>query len=287
MVRISLTLLYSFISMSVIGATFNVRLVISSGTLNLSGGVTAPGLTFSENTSFQQSSDIFVWLQGDDVNLKVVNLDTQDHGFIIDSYVNYGTIAAGDSVEQNIPLSSIGVFRYYDPLNSPYNEYMGLSGIVHVKDVADNVPYFYWDIREIESAWNSSIDAGGSPTINAYNPAFFRINGKSNPAINSDPVARVTGNIGNEFRIVLVNNGMSIHSMHFHGYHLFIEADSKNPAHVGRDKDTFPLFPKEYLILSCVPDKEGEYPVHDHNLVAVTGNSVYANGMFTTMLIAP
>jgi FtsP/CotA-like multicopper oxidase with cupredoxin domain len=280
-------LLGSFISMSSYSATYNVRLIITSGTLNLAGGVSAPGITYSENQTFQQASDLFIWLQGDDVNLKVVNMDNADHGFMIDGYADYGTIVAGDSVEQNIPLNSIGVFRYYDPVNSPYNEYMGLSGIVHVKDPSDNIPYFYWDIREFEESWNTTIDGGGSPVLNTYNPAFFTINGNANPDINTDPVARVSGNVGNEFRIVMVNNGISIHSMHFHGYHLIIEDDSRSPGFVGRDKDTFPLYPKEHQVLSCIPDKEGEYPVHDHNLVAVTGNSEYANGMFVTMLISP
>ena len=43
----------------------------------------------------------------------------------------------------------------------------------------------------------------------------------------------------------------------------------------------------ETLILQIVPDKEGEYPIHDHNLVAVTGNNIYPNGIFTSILISP
>lgn len=264
-----------------------MRLVITSGNFNLAGGVSAPGLIYSENTSFQESSDLFIWTVGDDVNLRVVNQDVNSHGFVLDGYSDFGSIPSGDSIEMNIQLLAPGVFRYYDPLNSPYNEYLGLSGFVHVKEVSDNIDYFYWDIREFEENWNTTISSGGSPVLSDYNPAFFRINGNSNPQINLDSQARVTGSVGNEFRIILVNNGLSIHSMHFHGFHLNIVNDSKRPEWNGREKDTFPLYPKEFLVLSCIPDKEGEYPVHDHNLVAVTGNSVYANGMFTTMLISP
>jgi FtsP/CotA-like multicopper oxidase with cupredoxin domain len=84
-----------------------------------------------------------------------------------------------------------------------------------------------------------------------------------------------------------MNNGLSIHSLHFHGYHLTVEKDSKNPSYTGRSKDSFGVYPNESLILSCTPDKPGEYPVHDHNLVAVTGGQQYATGMFSTILIAP
>lgn len=268
-------------------ASFDVRLIINNGSILLTGGTTVPGVTFSESETFSQNSDILIWTAGDDVNLRVVNFDNIDHGFVIDGYVNYGTIAAGDSIEQNIVLSNEGVYRYYDPIGFPYMEYIGLSGILHVKDATDNTPYFYWDIREFQESWSSLIVGGGSPVLNMYNPEYFTINGNGNPNINADPIARVTGNVGNEFKIVMVNNGLSIHSMHFHGYHLFIEADSKTSSSIGREKDTFPLYPKEHMILSCTPDKEGEYPVHDHNLVAVTGGTQYANGMFTTMLIAP
>ena len=285
--KLSLLVFCSVITLSAFGASFDVRLIINNGTVSLSGGTSVPGVTYSQNTNFSQSSDILVWTSGDDVNLRVVNFDINSHGFVIDGYANYGTISPGDSIEQNIVLSSEGVFRYYDPMNSPYNEYMGLAGILHVKNQTDLTPYFYWDIREFQEAWNTSIDLGSSPTINTYDPEFFTINGNGNPDINLDPVARVTGNVGAEFRIVLMNNGLSIHSMHFHGYHLIIEDDSKTSITIGREKDTFPLYPSEYMILSCTPDKEGEYPVHDHNLVAVTGGSEYATGMFTTMLIDP
>ena len=85
----------------------------------------------------------------------------------------------------------------------------------------------------------------------------------------------------------MANTGQSIHSMHFHGYHATILYSSKNQTHVGRSKDTFPIHSMQTLVLQIVPDKPGTYPVHDHNLVAVTGNNVYPNGMFTTLLINP
>ncbi len=273
------------ISFKSYGAIIDVRLEIKSGTLNLVSGTPIPYKVFTQQSGFPNNSDLLIWEVGDQINLTVVNADSVLHGFTLDSYVSFPSIAVSDSSYQSFTLNNAGVYRYYDPINSPYNEYLGLAGIVHIKNVGDNVPYFYWDVREHQSDWNDTIIQAFNPDLNFYTPDYFTINGNSNPDINNDPTARVVGANGSEFRIVIVNNGLSIHSMHFHGYHFISIADSKYMT--GRNKDTFPIYPKDHLVLSCVPDKGGEYPVHDHNLVAVTGGQVYANGIFTTMLIAP
>ena len=282
-----LVLSFIFLSTQVFSATWNIRLEIKSGQIAVAGGGTLDYELFTSSTGFPKCSDLFVWELGDIVNLKVVNTLSNPRGFAIENYVDLGSILPGDSAEQQITLNQAGVFRYFDPGNSPYNAYKGLHGVIHIKEIGDAAPYFYWEMRELDSVWIASISSGGTPALSSYDPKFFTINGNSNPDINNDPVARVIGANGQEFRIVMVNNGVSIHSIHFHGYHLVILNDSKHPAHVGRNKDTFPVYPSEHIVLSCIPDKGGEYPVHDHNLVAITGNSMYANGMFTTLLIAP
>jgi len=268
-------------------ANISIRLEIKSGSIELIDGSNIPFKIFTSSDTFPNKSDLLIWETGDQITLKIVNNDTENHGFIINGIVDYGTILQGDSTEQTFTLLTDGIYRYFDPLNFPYNQYLGLSGMVHVKSPLDATPYFYWELREHLPTWNDQIMLGNSPVLSQYNPKYFTINGNSEPAINEDPIARVTGNVGNEFRIIVVNNGMSIHSMHFHGYHLFLEKNSKNADHQGREKDTFPLYPKEFVMLSCIPDKPGEYPVHDHNLVAVTGGGIYHAGMFTTLLITP
>ena len=273
------------ISLNSFGASIDVRLVVSQGNHSLSGGTFVSSKTFSVSETFQDNSDIFIWNQNDIVNLKVVNLDTESHGLTIEDYVSITSIAPGDSASQSFTLTQEGVFRYFDPLNFPYNEYLGLSGIIHVKSALDNTPYFYWDIRELDTTWNPSIISNTPPPLIDYDPDYFTVNGKGNPDINLDVKARPIGIVSEELKIILVNNGQSIHSMHFHGYHLSIISDSKRPSHIGRSKDTFPIYPRESLILSCTPDKPGEYPIHDHNLVAVTGGQQYATGMFLTILI--
>ncbi|MFT5183641.1 MAG: hypothetical protein ACI84C_000767, partial [Flavobacteriales bacterium] len=71
----------------------------------------------------------------------------------------------------------------------------------------------------------------------------------------------------------------------YHGYHAEIIESTKFPSHVGRNKDTFAIYSMEIVVVELVPFQTGEYPVHDHNLVAVSGGNVYPNGMFLTIRI--
>ncbi len=268
-------------------ANVSIRLVIKNGVLGFNDGTTVYYKIFTSSATFANNSDLLIFNEGDIVTLKVVNTTSENHGLSITGVLNLGVITASDSIQQTFNAPPAGVYRFFDPLNFPYNEYLGLSGVIHVKAINDLTPYFYWDLREHQLTWNESIPLGNSPILNTYQPYYFTINGNSEPNINLDIVARVIGNVGSEVRIVIVNNGLSIHSMHFHGFHAHLLNNSKNTAHEGREKDTFPVYPKEYVVLSFVPDKPGEYPVHDHNLVAVTGGGIYHAGMFTTLLIAP
>jgi len=240
--------------------TLSLRLSVETGTLNLNGTQSIPYRIFTQNSlTFSKNSDLLIWNTGDVITLKVVNNDLVTHGFVIEGIVNYGDILPTDSSEQTFTVSQNGVFRYFDPLNAPFNEYK----------------------------WYTEILSGNSPQPNQYDPRYFTINGNSEPNIDLDPIARISGSVGEELRVVIVNNGLSIHSMHFHGYHANLLTNSKDPSKEGREKDTFPLYPKEHIVISILPDKPGEYPVHDHNLVAVTGGGIYHAGMLTTLMIAP
>jgi len=153
-----------------------------------------------------------------------------------------------------------------------------LGGMIVIKD--DNATDFFWNMKEHQRDWNDTIGGGASVDWSTYYPEYFTINGKSNPFINEDANARVTGSMGEVMHIYMVNTGQSVHSIHYHGYHSEIIFSSKYPAHVGRSKDTFAIYPMESIVVEMIPDQLGEYPVHDHNLVAVSGGNIYPNGMF-------
>lgn len=247
---------------------------------------TFPYLNFGESGSFDHQALLIEANFGDVLNLWVFNHDSMNHNFEITNYATLpNPVLPGDSAYLELNLNTAGAFIMFDPLDFPRNIYLGLGGMLVVKDHSQ--PSFYWNIKEHQADFNTQLVAGNIVDWASYYPTFFTINGVSNPNINLDANARITGQLGDSIYLYMANTGQSIHSMHFHGYHATLVLSSKNPNHVGRVKDTFPIFPMESLVLLLVPDKPGEYPVHDHNLVAVSGNGYYPNGMFTTILINP
>lgn len=231
-----------------------------------------------ENRNAQLSVGIM-----DTLVLTIVNNDTILHGFDIRGISGYkDTLQQGDTLEVTFHSSTPRVCIYYDHINYPNNAYMGLAGILAV-GANDNT--YYWNIKDHQSDWNDSIASGGVVNWLDYYPDYFTINGLSNPDINSDTTARVEGNIGDTILIFMANTGQAEHSIHFHGYHCEILYSTSSPMHTGRIKDTFPLKRMEGYLLRLVPHQTGEYPVHDHNLLSITGGGLYPFGMFLTILI--
>lgn len=249
-------------------------------------GIKFPYISFNESNSFTQKNPLLELNVGDSLSLWVVNFDSVTHEFQIKDYAStLVSIPAGDSAQVGYTFNSAGAYIYHDPLNAPKYQFLGLAGMIVVKD--HSYDSFYWNIKEHDSTWNVNLVNAGNVDWNTYYPEWFTINGTSNPGINNDPTARIEGNVGDTLILYMANTGQSIHSMHFHGYHATIIFSSIDPNHVGREKDTFPIYPQETMVLRIVPNQPGEYPVHDHNLVAVTGNNLYPNGMFSTILISP
>jgi len=266
--------------------TVNKKLYILSDSIQNVDLTKSPYKTFNETNLFTQDNPILEIQVLDSLNLWVVNFDTITHEFAIKGIANsLFSIPVGDSIQFGKLFTEANLFIYYDPLNFPTNSYLGLSGMLIVKD--HNYTSFYWNIKEHDNNWNTILGAGGNVDWSIYKPKYFTINSVSNPNINLDTKARITGNVGQTLILNITNTGQAIHSLHFHGYHAVILKSSKNATHVGREKDTFPIYPMETLVIKIIPDKPGEYPVHDHNLVAIAGNNIYPNGMFSTILILP
>ena len=277
---LGLTLTFNSLS-----ATVNKSLYIVSDSLLTVDSTKVPYLTFNETATYNQNNPIINLMQGDTLDLWVYNTDNTLHEFVIKGISSVISISANDSVFLQTVFTAKGSYIYHDPSDFPKNTYLGLAGMIVVKN--HNHASFYWNIKEHNSDWNTQLSSGNTVNWSQYDPKYFTINSVSNPNINNDPLARVTGQVGDTLYLYITNTGLSIHSMHFHGYHATIQYSSKAANHVGREKDTFPLYPMETLVLQIVPDKEGEFPIHDHNLVAVMGNNIYPNGMFTTILITP
>lgn len=283
--RFCITLFSLLFAVLAESSVVNSSLYIMADSLETVNGQFLPYKTFNEEPSFSQKNPVLELGVGDTLNLWVHNLDTVVHEFNITSSPSIISIAPGDSAFVEEVFENSGVFIYYDPLMQPVNVAIGLGGMIVVRD--DSFEGFYWNIKEHDSDWNNAISMGGQVDPSTYNPDYFTINGNSNPEVNADSTARIVGQVGDTLILFIANTGQSLHSIHFHGYHATIEYSSRNMNHVGREKDTFPIYSMETLRLRLVPDKPGEYPVHDHNLAAITANNVYPNGMFSTILISP
>ena len=281
-----LILLVSLFSYNIsYSASVNKSLYIISDSLLTVDSTKVPYLTFNNIPTYSQSNPIINLMEDDTLNLWVYNTDNVSHSFVIKGVSAVQIISANDSIFLQEIFTTNGSYIYHDPSDFPKNTYLGLAGMIVVKN--HNHTSFYWNIKEHNSDWNNQLFNGNTVNWNQYDPKYFTINSVSNPNINNDTLARITGKVGDTLYLYITNTGLSIHSMHFHGYHATIKYSSKSATHVNREKDTFPIYPMETIVLQIVPDKEGEFPIHDHNLVAVMGNNIYPNGMFTTILITP
>lgn len=262
------------------------RIYINRGEMLTVDSLYIPALSYNSTATFSKQNVYIELLVGDTLHLTLVNTDTVAHQFQIKNHAsNLITVSAQDSAQASFVFSNEHAFVFYDPSENERYRYLGLGSAILVKSQASTTSWFYWNIKDHDVNFHNALAAGDAVDWQLYYPRYFTINGNSNPYINQDPVARVIGAVGDTLRIYMVNTGVAIHSLHFHGYHATIVQSSKNPMHVGREKDTFPVYGMELVVVELVPDKIGEYPVHDHNLVAVSGGNIYPNGMFLTMLI--
>lgn len=279
-------ILFLFACIIANASVVNKRLIIKGDSLSPTHEESFPYLTFNETDLFSNQNPVITLNIGDSLNLWLINNDSASHEFAVKGVLSgLPIIPSGDSLNIIQHFTEAGNYIYYDPFNYPSYVYCGLGGMIAVID--HNHSSHFWNLKTHQSNWNSSILNGSTVDWNSFNPDYYTINGNSFPDINSDTLARIEGQTGDTIMLYISNSGQSIHSLHFHGYHAEICFSSKDVSHVGRIKDTFPIYKMETLVLKIVPDKPGEYPIHDHNLVAVSGNGIYPNGMLTTILIEP
>ncbi len=259
------------------------NLFINRGILTTVKSTTFPVLAFNSSTTFVSANTVVSCLKNDTLIITVTNNDTASHGFKVKNYpgISY-TINPAANITCTVLPTQRSTFIYYDHLAYPRNTYMGLAGIIAVKDKPTDIVY-YWNIKEHSSPYNQQL--GYNVNWNTYYPDYFTINGKSYSQLQLDPTVKITNNIYDTIYIYVANTGHSMHSLHFHGFHpKSIFTDCKKIQN-NWAKDTWGMFSMDVMILKLVPDKKGKYSVHDHNLVAVTGGNTHPNGMFTIMQI--
>ena len=270
-------------SVCVSGQTDTLSIFINAGQHQLVDSATIPAKAFNLTPEFKLDGQLFRFTKGQEVIFKIINTDTIGHTIEIQEYGFSTFIDSGKLVITTITFSSNGLFQMCSKTKYPQEKYLGLSSLIAVESNWGNS--FYWNIKEYQSSFNTAIQNGDAIDFTTYTPDYFLINGRSNPDIATDTLAKIRGKVGDTITLHILNSGNSVHSLHFHGYHFEILASSRTPKVVGWVKDTYAVHGGERVSLQIVPDKPGEYPIHDHNLVATTANNYYPNGMFTTMII--
>lgn len=262
--------------------TVKDTLYINQGEIEMIDGLHYPFKAFNTTEQFEANNSVFEIEPDDTLNLTIINHDVTDHFISIQSKLNQQNVAAGDTINLSIQFHDAGIYQLYDSGNDKEQYSLGLGTMIIVKD--DTHKRFYWNLKDFDTTIHHYSLLPDLYNFEAYAPQYFLINENSHPNINKDSNARIVGNVGDTLMLYIANSGNSIHSIHFHGYHAEI-IDATNSKLIGWSKDTFPIKPRENLVLRIVPDKPGIYPVHDHNLVAIAANGIYPNGMFSTIQI--
>jgi FtsP/CotA-like multicopper oxidase with cupredoxin domain len=277
---------FVFISVNSFATSSQESVYINRDSIETVDTTMMPYLAFNPTTTFDKENYRIFLNIDDTLYINLINNDSIPHGFDIRHLTGYDVIIpAGDSSLIELTFEDPGAFIYYDHTNQEAYRYMGLGGMIVVKDPAENHASFFWNMKDHQKQYNENLNENITVDWSTYYPDYFTINGNSNPHINEDTMARVTGNLGDTIKVYMVNTGQSAHSIHFHGYHSTIIQSSASPHHEGRFKDTFGVYSMELVVIEFVANQLGEYPVHDHNLVAVSGGGIYPNGMFLTILI--
>lgn len=260
------------------------KLYINQGNFQTVDTLFFPYYAFNSSSSFKPSSEVINLNVGDTLQLTIKNNDTKAHNFRVKNInASFTAIRPGDSVIHTLVFDKAGIYIYLDDMDAPDNSYLGLAGMICVSDFKSD-KRFYWSLRSHQKSYNHSLYNDSLVNWKKYKPDYFTINGLSFPDLQKDATAVIEGKVGDTIHIFVSNLGPSIHSVHFHGFHAKVIA-STNPVQLGWSKDTYLLEDMQAFILELVPDKPGLYPVHDHNLVTLSGGGRYPNGMMIMMNI--
>ena len=246
---------------------------------------TMPALRFNSTAVFDTVNTFFNAPENAGWELTVINTDSVAHNFTINTSQTFTeNIPAGEEVTFEVPALLFGTYRYYS--SDERGEVLGLSGLIKVG--IDSDLQFHWNLADWMPSRMDSAQAGTPIDWDSgYIPKYFSINSHTYPNTANDPLGTVTMNLGDTCLISIVNGGFMEHVLHFHGFHVEILSATVQTSRVGWTKDTLPIHKGEGLTLLLVAAQAGVYPVHNHNLVAVTNAGFYPGGMLTMITVQP
>lgn len=246
------------------------------------GGDTLAALRFCATPQFQMSNET---LNGLTSSVVVVNADSVSHELAWTAQDGTTwTVEPGASVELNVTGLANATHRLWSVTER--GQTLGLSTMV--RSGWDDLPHYEWNLNEWDPEETWMLAEGGSldPSA-AYVPRQFTINDLNYPNTLADSTSYVQTSVGSAVYISIINQGRMDQVLHFHGYHVDMLQSSAHTNRVGWSKDTVPVKSGERVVVRLDPNQPGEYPVHAHNLVAVTNAGFYPGGMITYLNVAP
>ena len=246
------------------------------------GGDTLAALRFCDSPEFQpQNRSLGDW-PGQCV---VVNSDSVDHQ-LHSSVPGFEplNIEAGAHALLDVSVPANSTHRIWSA--SQRGDLLGLETMVRAG--WQDAPHFEWSLNEWDPAATWDLAQGLEVDLTEpYVPRQFTINDLNFPNTLEDSTAHVYTSVGEAVYISIVNHGRMDQVLHFHGFHVDILQASSHENRVGWSKDTIPVKQGECVVVKLNPNQPGDYPVHAHNLVAVTNAGFYPGGMITFLSVAP
>lgn len=257
---------------------------LQHGDVHLAGD-TMPALRWTDSPEWDSLNVSFSVPVLEPHQMVVLNGDSVDHAFQMDA-PGFDPVAlpAGEATLVILPALESGSYRYH--LDTERGHVLGAAGVVRVG--FDDLPHYHWNLGDWEPDRMALVAAGGTVDPEApYVPRQFTVNDRVHPNTLGDSHGHVQIGVGTSCYITIVNQGSMDHVLHFHGFHFEILASTHHPERIGWSKDTMPFLKGEVTLVRLDAFQSGTYPVHNHNLIAVTNAGLYPGGMITHLDIAP
>jgi hypothetical protein len=275
-----------FLSTFAADAATTKKIYINRGVFTAVDSTTFPYIAYNSKVVFKQNNLAIKVEVDDTLFLLIINTDTVSHGFKIDAPLRQHVIFPQDTIWDTLVFTQRAIIPFYDHTLFPESKNAGLCGMICVlEDLNDN--WYSWNLKDHQSSVQPQITSGGTNDWQTYLPDYFTINEMSFADIQSDSLSAINNSVGDTIYIYVLNAGQSMHSLHFHGFHTEAVYTDCRKIQTGWIKDTWGMFSMDAMVLKLIPDKPGQYSVHDHNLVALTAGGTHPNGMFTIMTINP
>jgi FtsP/CotA-like multicopper oxidase with cupredoxin domain len=198
---------------------------------------------------------------GSTINLRVHNTLAGPHALRIDGIADTGPIPAGGVGTLSFVAPAAGTYVYHDPTNAPVERVLGLHGVLLVIEpgakwslAPGNTEFerqWLWICHDVDPVWAARARAGQTvdPVATPVLPRYFMLNDRSgfralaattdehlNHTVHEDTLPSgsvrhidvreldsedIPAGQGPGQLIRMVNTGVVIHQMHFHGNHVW------------------------------------------------------------------